>query len=254
MSDSDREPALPLPDGPASSSTDSLSSPPVTVEQYLRRVRTEASRLPSTFVAPSVQHRAASTKNSMMARHRIVKYPPFLPPARRKWRASLTRFFASVQKAVVLAKKRKRFNSNVVMPTASDAVAMQRLLTDSEQGPLLSTVLRLDFLRMLCLLRVIDAQLGQLPAADVQQPTTDQKVASQLVHSFFTQRRDQWLFSLLTLVQPPLSRDIASVLRSILRKAAYARYGVSGPEDHRLARLNLLTTILAQHFGQHDAA
>eukprot|EP00178_Gracilaria_changii_P024839 TRINITY_DN752_c0_g1_i6.p1 TRINITY_DN752_c0_g1~~TRINITY_DN752_c0_g1_i6.p1 ORF type:complete len:231 (-),score=15.27 TRINITY_DN752_c0_g1_i6:415-1107(-) len=207
MSDSEAELALalPLPDSQSSSSShdSTTTAPPVTAEQYLRRVRTEASKLPSTFVASSIQStEVASNATSLVSAHRIVPYPPYLSPVPQSRSTRLICFFCSLQKRVLQAQKQHAFHSTVKIPAVTDVNGLQHLLDQSSQGPLLSIVLRLDFLRVLRLLTIIHSQLQQVPDHYDSKNERHQQVASQLLQSFFAQRRDQWLFALFTLIQP----------------------------------------------------
>ncbi|PXF41650.1 Gem-associated protein 2 [Gracilariopsis chorda] len=256
MSESEADeprPALPLPSNSSSPSSQSSDAPPVTAEQYLRRVRRELDALPQTVVAEtSPPPPPPPQTRSSLPISRIPPHPTLFPAPDEQWVQRLVEWFSTVQSAVALSRRQRNARNARKLPAVNDATSWKRILND-EKGPLLSIVLALDFLRVLKLFRIIDHELGAMP--NFTCPLSEQRrgTASTLADRFLYQRRHQWLFCLMAVLQPPLSRDSAATLRSILQKAAFARHGMTGVDDKRLSHLNVLIAILGTYFGQGDA-
>lgn len=60
----------------------------------------------------------------------------------------------------------------------------------------------------------------------------------------------QWLYALLSRLDKPIDADMASALRSLLRRLAEDRSRLESQQDQALPALNILITIIAKYFGQ----
>ncbi|XP_065569664.1 gem-associated protein 2-like isoform X3 [Artemia franciscana] len=70
----------------------------------------------------------------------------------------------------------------------------------------------------------------------------------------FTLAIGQWLFSLMALIEKPLTAEFVSVLRDICRVCQRERSILGSVEDKNLMALNVLITIVIRYFDQVDLA
>ncbi|KAL7640840.1 UNVERIFIED_CONTAM: hypothetical protein RMT77_009115 [Armadillidium vulgare] len=70
----------------------------------------------------------------------------------------------------------------------------------------------------------------------------------------FSELQGRWLFSLLACLEKPLTPEMCSLLRGVLKNCALIRASLESVDHPHLIHLNMLITIISRYFGQDDLA
>ncbi|KAK3591959.1 hypothetical protein CHS0354_031466 [Potamilus streckersoni] len=239
-----------------------LEIPPTSGNEYLRRVRQEASQCAQIVVA-NIDTSPFMGKQTVTIRQWAGKCHPapkgFAPS--EAWQREQVANFALIRQKLVRNKalrKRKCLitQADSKLPQMNDIEGWCRLCFGRLQPPSHSerekdvncTDNQNKHEGVLPLLSILTA---------MDQPTVI-KVLEYHLNWFeatgFTQKQGCWFYALLANLDKPLMPDACALLRSLARSCASLRAALENPEDPRLVPLNLFICLISRYFDQSDLA
>jgi len=241
--------------------------PPVSGDDYLRRVRWEARRCPQVVVS-KIDPRQYDNKQTQFA-----NIPPPCPPAPPgmtplpSWEDAFLSIFSELRQKLNYLSTQSKPKLSITLPRLTDAKGWTHLCfgypspSDSPSSstkeppsppistgqtvpssnqksnskyplpPLLSIILQLDHVSISSLL---------------------QYHIEWLETKILTRERALWIFALLTRLDKPLDADMAASLRKLLRRASVLRSQLKDAGGETLPSLNIIIVIVAKYFGQQE--
>ncbi|XP_060561601.1 gem-associated protein 2-like [Ruditapes philippinarum] len=263
-----------------------LDIPPTTGNEYLRRVRMEASGCPKIVVA-DLDVKSLNKKQTVHVKEWIGDHQPaprgFAPSL--QWQNMQVANFAEQRQNLARYKAKRKTLKVTKLPTvphANDVEAWCRLCFGRLRPPArlgqdpskiksdLNTSENETDIKMDSDRETTDADRpessttfpsheGILPLVSVMvamdQPTV-LKVLEYHLNWFeatgFTERQGYWFYALLVSLDKPLIPDACSLLRGLARACSRLRASLESIDDPRLTPLNLFICLISRYFDQSD--
>ncbi|KAJ8313784.1 hypothetical protein KUTeg_008345, partial [Tegillarca granosa] len=191
-----------------------LDIPPTTGNEYLRRVRQEASQCPKVVVA--------DLNVSEFNRQQTFQVQQ---PAANDVEGWCRLCFGRLQPPGT------KLQEVVPKETGSDSDVDNSRVYHQGSLPMLSTILAMD---QPTVIKVLEYHVNWFEATG------------------FTEKQGCWFYALLLVLQKPLSPEVCSLLRTLARGCSSLRATLDSTEDPKLAPLNLLICLVARYFDQMD--
>lgn len=241
-----------------------LDIPPTTGNEYLRRVRQEASQCPKVVVADlNVSEFNRQQTFQVQQGGGCYSAPRAFAP-NMAWQKRQVTNFAELRQSLARQKALHLKKGLVVkskLPAANDVEGWCRLCFGRLQPP--GTKVQEVVPKETGSDSDVDnsrvSHQGSLPMLStilaMDQPTVI-KVLEYHVNWFeatgFTEKQGCWFYALLLVLQKPLSPEVCSLLRTLARGCSSLRATLDSTEDPKLAPLNLLICLVARYFDQMD--
>jgi len=220
---------------------------PMSGLDYLRRVRWEARNIPAVVVS-NINPREYDSKqtvtiNTITKQNSLAPTPDNLKP-NNEWEVAFIASFSELRQKW----NNQRQLENVAykkppfpLPSLKDELKLRnyffgnasqpnKKVTINPTPPLMSLLLMLDEVSVKTLLSFHIAWLEERPLDSLSA---------------------QWIYALLVLLEKPLDADISADLRVLLRYCIILRVAQQN-DTPLLPMLNILITIVAKYFGQHN--
>ncbi|XP_014780798.1 gem-associated protein 2 [Octopus bimaculoides] len=226
-----------------------LNIPPMTGNEYLRRVRDEALCCPSVVVAKSLNTEAMNRKQNVhiLAEDCCLPAPTGLEPS-AEWKRKQVADFAKIRQKLNKYKSTHESDIKIMrrkLPLASEVEEWFKLcfgrlknLTPDESNvleggcfPFLSLV---SVMEQHCIEQLLNYHMNCFESIG------------------FTHHQGQWIFALLTCLQKPLTPEACSAIRNLARICARLRALMNSTTDPHLTPLNLIICLVCQYFEQKD--
>lgn len=259
-----------------------LDIPPTTGNEYLRRVRMEASICPTVVVA-DINTQNFKSKQTVHVRQWVSDHQPApsgFAPSLTWQNMQVAKFVEQRQKLVRYKAKRKllKVTKLPTVPPASDAQAWCLLCfgrikppprgtdtlpgTTTTSAPTPSTV-TID--------QICDEETQDLPETTfpkyegilplvstmvaMDQPTVMKVLEyhlNWLEVTGFSERQGYWFYALLVCLDKPLSPEACSLIRDLARACSRLRATLTSADDPKLTPLNLFICLISRYFDQSD--
>lgn len=180
--------ALPIPPQPPSKLKH--SGPPATAAEYLRLVRQESAALPDIFISKTPAPPAKKRKSSYLPSP-IPRPPPHVKPD-PQWQRDLVYWFAELQRTVSYLP-----SADQVVPGASDKKFWE---LSFQKRPELTMLRSMDYVHKLRVLRLIDESVTIVE--EEEDSSGRAPIPACVKPSLAVGRRAEWIFCLLSFVQP----------------------------------------------------
>lgn len=253
-----------------------LDIPPTTGNEYLRRVRKEASGCPQIVVA-DVNIDSFKNKQTVHFKQWIGDYQPaptgFAPSL--QWQNMQVANFAEQRMKLARYKAKRQTLKVAKLPTvphANDIESWCKLCFGRIKPPArvkqptpVPAVMPLDngvtstSMQMAGHVTNFPNHEGILPLVSVMvamDQSTVLKVLEYHLNWFevtgFTEKQGYWFYALLVCLDKPLLPDACSLLRGLARACSRLRASLEGPDDSRLLPLNLFICLISRYFDQSD--
>jgi hypothetical protein len=213
--------------------------PPITGEEYLLRVRLEASKLPKVVIANvSPKQIQQKTQFSELTKETTLETPSeYL--ADLEWQRKTCADFANLR--IQVDKNRESFKQNkkAKLPHIDNKKEWFKYFftqTESNENnePLLSILYNMS---QTTILKLFDYHVEWFNEFE------------------FNELASKWLFSLMTFIEKPLLPETYHSLRQLARRCIYLRAKLTQTQKETcLNSLNLLITLVGRYFEQYDLA
>ncbi|GAB1600193.1 gem-associated protein 2-like [Argonauta hians] len=225
-----------------------INIPPMTGNEYLRRVRDEALCCPSVVVAKSLNKEAMNKKQNVhILKDCCVPAPIGLEPL-DQWKRKQVADFAKIR--LTLSKYRSTHETEIKkvrqkLPSASEVEEWYKLCFGELKNPAPNGTRSLK-----------GGCLPLLSLVSVMEQSCIERLLNYHMNCFesigFTHHQGQWIFAMLTCLQKPLTPEACSAIRNLARICARLRALVKSPSDPHLTPLNLIICLVCHYFEQKD--
>ncbi|XP_034195113.1 gemin 2 [Osmia lignaria lignaria] len=218
--------------------------PPVSGEEYIKRVVIEAQQCADVVVADIDHKQLRKPTIDVEPLSGCVEAPPWLGPT-IDWQLyqvsefSNARLYISQLKNDVQTFKHKWKRPNINLPDIGDEKGWIKFCSGCykekiKTAPTLSVIFCLNQ-------PIVERILEYL----VEHLATQKNIEYQL---------GQWIYALLVILEMPLTPDVCSCLRSLARTCSVMRAESKQLEVHEIGALNLFICLVARYFRQLDLA
>ncbi|KAL6431555.1 hypothetical protein ACFW04_007255 [Cataglyphis niger] len=218
-----------------------FSLPPISGEDYIKRVVIEARQCADIVVADMDLSCMKLSRGSIKTLAGCIQAPPSLSPT-LEWQQYQVSDFADIRLYVSQLKdeihvgKRKWRPPDINLPEINDQNAWISFCLGSKEK--------------------IEPTLSILFCFN---QSTVEQLLEYLVHFVETERRieykiGQWIYTLLAILEQPLQPDTCSCLRSLARACSVIRADSRELDTQELGALNLFICLVARYFRQLDLA
>nr|XP_003705101.1 PREDICTED: gem-associated protein 2 isoform X1 [Megachile rotundata] len=221
-----------------------FSLPPVSGEEYIKRVVIEAQQCADVVVADIDHKQLKKPTIDIEPLSGCVEAPPWLGPT-RDWQLyqvsefSDTRLYVSQLKNGIETFKSKLGRCEMNLPDIEDEKGWIKFCSGHNEEkvktvPTLSVIFHLN-----------QPMIEQILEYLVQHLSSQKKIQYEL---------GQWIYALLVVLEMPLTPDICSCLRSLARTCSIMRARSEELEVREIGALNLFICLVARYFRQLDLA
>lgn len=226
---------------PVNGYPDFSSGPPQTAEEYIRRVRHEASQLPdvvTSTIDPRHFDEARTVSNAAAACDIPSPQSWAVPPW--PWVANTLRDFVAMRNQLMRCEAAKDYDVAAV-PPENDHRSWRTFCLGSASVPAFTE----DSMQpTLPILMAIDQVNCNYLLAWHTRWAIESKTLSQ--------QSSQWLYAIMARLQRPLTQGAMGALRALLRHSAGLRARLDSADDPLLPSLNIIIAITGAFFGQDE--